>query len=84
MPRDRIVVFDLASGRDRFIQPVLDELRLQSGTNRPTEVVHVDGKVKVPGDYPLESGMTVADLIRAGGGLSDAPTVRPNSPVTRS
>jgi protein involved in polysaccharide export with SLBB domain len=31
--------------------------------------VHVDGRVKVPGDYPLESGMRVSDLIRAGGSL---------------
>jgi polysaccharide export outer membrane protein len=71
-PRDRIMVFDLASGRDRVIQPVIDELRLQSNLARPTEVVHVDGRVKVPGEYPLESGMTVTDLVRAGGGLSDA------------
>jgi polysaccharide export outer membrane protein len=71
-PRDRITVFDLASGRDRVIQPVLDELRLQSNSERPTELVHVDGRVKVPGDYPLETGMTVNDLIRAGGGLTDA------------
>ncbi|MDB6011843.1 MAG: hypothetical protein JWL65_4093, partial [Gammaproteobacteria bacterium] len=72
LPRDQVMVFDLASGRDRIIQPVLDELRLQSNVNRPTEVVHVDGRVKVPGEYPLESGMTIADLVRAGGGLADA------------
>src|SRR5581483_1734570 len=72
MPRDRIMVFDLASGRDHTIGPVLDELRLQSTLQNPTEVVHVDGRVKVPGEYPLESGMTVADLVGAGGGLSDA------------
>lgn len=72
MPRDRITVFDLASGRDRVIQPLMDELRVQSNMDRPTLVVHVDGRVKVPGDYPLESGMTVGDLIRAGGGLADA------------
>jgi len=72
MQRDRIIVFDLASGRDRIIKPVLDELRLQSGAQRPTEVVHIDGRVKVPGEYPLETSMTVADLIRAGGGLADA------------
>jgi polysaccharide biosynthesis/export protein len=71
-PRDRIIVFDLSSGRDRVMQPVLDELRLQATSARPTEVVHVDGRVKVPGDYPLEPGMTVKDLLRAGGGLSDA------------
>jgi polysaccharide export outer membrane protein len=72
MPRDRIMVFDLASGRDRIIQPLMDELRFQSNMDRPTQVVHVDGRVKVPGDYPLESGMTVGDLVRAGGGLADA------------
>lgn len=72
MARDRITIFDLESGRDRVIQPLLDELRLQSRIDRPTELVHVDGRVKVPGDYPLETGMTVSDLVRAGGSLSDA------------
>jgi polysaccharide export outer membrane protein len=72
MARDRIMVFDLASGRDRIIQPLMDELRVQSNMDRPTQIVHVDGRVKVPGDYPLESGMTVGDLVRAGGGLADA------------
>ena len=72
MPRDRITVFDLASGRDHVIQPVIDELRLQSSAARPSEVVHVDGKVKVPGDYPLEEGMRLSDLVRAGGGLTDS------------
>jgi polysaccharide biosynthesis/export protein len=72
MPRDQIMVFDQASGRDHIIQPLLDDLRLQGNSQHPTEVVHVDGRVKVPGEYPLEAGMTVADLVRAGGGLSDA------------
>src|SRR5882762_1471821 len=72
MPHDRITVFDLASGRDRVIQPVLDELRLQGTSGSPSEVVRVDGRVKVPGDYPLEPGMTVGDLVRAGGGTTDA------------
>lgn len=72
LPRDRITVFDLASGRDRVIQPVLDELRLQGRAGQPTAVVHVDGSVHVPGEYPLEPGMTVSDLIRAGGGTVDS------------
>jgi polysaccharide biosynthesis/export protein len=72
MPRDRITVFDLASGRDHVIQPVLDELRLQGTAGQPTAVVHVDGRVRVPGDYPLEPNMTVSDLIRAGGGTLDS------------
>jgi protein involved in polysaccharide export with SLBB domain len=72
MPRDRITVFDLESGRDRVIKPLVDELRLQSNIVSPTELVRVDGRVKVPGEYPLEPGMKVSDLIRAGGGLADA------------
>jgi protein involved in polysaccharide export with SLBB domain len=72
MPRDRITVFDLESGRDRVIQPILDELRMQGSAEHPSQVVHVDGRVKVPGEYPLEPGMRVSDLIRAGGGTTDA------------
>jgi protein involved in polysaccharide export with SLBB domain len=72
MPRDRITVFDLESGRDHIIQPIMDELHLQGSSGHPSEVVTVGGQVKVPGDYPLEPGMTVADLVRAGGGTADA------------
>jgi protein involved in polysaccharide export with SLBB domain len=71
-PRDRITVFDLAPGRERIIQPLMDELRLQSELARPTEIVRVNGKVKVPGEYPLELGMRVQDLLRAGGNLDSA------------
>jgi polysaccharide biosynthesis/export protein len=72
MPRDRITVFDLQSSRDRVIQPLLDDLRVQSSSERPMAVVRVDGRVNVPGEYPLEQNMTVRDLVRAGGSLSDA------------
>jgi protein involved in polysaccharide export with SLBB domain len=72
VPRDRITVFDLQTSRDRIIRPLLNELRTQGNFVRPTEVVSVDGRVRVPGEYPLEPGMKVSDLIRAGGSLSDA------------
>jgi protein involved in polysaccharide export with SLBB domain len=72
MARDRIMVFDLRSSRDRVIQPLLDELKLQSNIQRPNEVVRIEGHAKVPGEYPLETGMTVRDLVRAGGSLTDA------------
>jgi len=71
MPRDRIMAFDLQSGRDREIRPVLEELRLQGNAEQPSQIVNIGGRVKVPGEYPLEPGMTVRDLIRAGGGTSD-------------
>ena len=72
MALDRIMVFDLQSSRDRVIRPLLDDLRLQSNIGYPDEVVRIDGHANVHGAYPLEVGMTVRDLIRAGGGLSDA------------
>ncbi|MDP9199150.1 MAG: SLBB domain-containing protein, partial [Pseudomonadota bacterium] len=71
-PRDRIVVFDGESGRDRILAPLMDELRLQSRIDRPMQVVGVGGRVKAPGRYPLEPGMRVSDLIRAGGSLEEA------------
>lgn len=71
-PRDRIMVFELAPGREQLIKPLLDELRLQSGLARPTETVFVQGRIKVPGEYPLEPGMRVSDLLRAGGNLDVA------------
>jgi protein involved in polysaccharide export with SLBB domain len=71
-PRDQILVFDLETSREREIQRLLEEIRLQSRIDRPTNIVRVGGRVKIPGDYPLEPNMTVSDLIRAGGNLSDA------------
>ena len=71
MPRDRITIFDLQSSRDRVIKPLLDDLKLQSNIALPDEVVRIGGRSNVPGEYPFEAGMTVRDLIRAGGGLRD-------------
>jgi protein involved in polysaccharide export with SLBB domain len=71
-PRDQIFVFDLESGRDRIIEPLMRELGLQSRLGEPTQEVSVAGKIKVPGRYPLEPGMRVSDLIRAGGSLDEA------------
>lgn len=70
--RDRIFVFDLATSRERIIQPLLQELQLQASLYQPTEIVEVGGRVKVPGKVPLEPGMRVSDLLRAGGGLDSA------------
>lgn len=71
-PRDQITVFELAPGRERIIQPLMDELSLQSDLNRPPEVVRVSGQVRAPGKYPLEPEMRVSDLLRAGGNLQAA------------
>lgn len=82
MPRDRITAFDLQSSRDRVMQPLIEELKLQSNSGSPEAVVRIDGKAKVPGEYPFEQGMTVRDLVRAAGSLSDA-AYEGNAELTR-
>ena len=71
-PRDRIYAFDLESGRDQVVEPLLRDMRTQAKFDEPTQQVRVGGKVKVPGQYPLEPGMRVSDLLRAGGSLDEA------------
>jgi len=71
-PRDHLYVFDMESGRDRIVEPLLRELRLQSGIDVPTKEVSVAGKIKIPGKYPFEPGMRVSDLLRAGGTLDES------------
>jgi protein involved in polysaccharide export with SLBB domain len=69
--RDTVHVFSLAFSRQRVIQPLLEELQLQSKVGEPYREVSVSGSVKAPGIYPLEPGMRISDLIRAGGQLSE-------------
>jgi protein involved in polysaccharide export with SLBB domain len=71
-PRDRIHVFDLTSPRDQVVSPLLDEMSRQAKPSEPMAVAEVTGRVNAPGRYPLDTGMRVADLLRAGGGLQDA------------
>lgn len=72
LPHDEITVFDLSSSRQHIIQPILTALKDESSAAQPEQAVRVEGQVNVPGQYPLEPGMRVADLIRAGGGLSNS------------
>lgn len=71
-PRDRVSVFDLEFGRAAVVQPLLNELQLYASTKHPYHEVGIGGRVKAPGQYPLETGMRVSDLLRAGGGLDEA------------
>lgn len=71
-PRDRITVFDAQASRRVVLDPLLEDLRRQARPDRPTEVVSIGGRVRAQGDYPLEPGMRISDLLRAGGNLQDA------------
>ncbi len=71
-PRDNVFLFSREFGRQRVVQPILDELKLQARSGAPFREVSISGEVQAPGTYPLEPGMRVSDLIRAGGSLSEA------------
>jgi polysaccharide export outer membrane protein len=70
--RDTIYVFDLESGRQELLGSLMEELESQVASNEPQPIVRIDGQVRAVGTYPLESGMRVSDLVRAGGGLSES------------
>lgn len=59
-------------GRQALLNPLLNELASQATTGEPTRIVSIAGSVRAPGEYPLEPGMTLADLMRAGGGLTES------------
>ena len=69
---DRVLVFGRDAERGPALAELLRELRMQNRDNDPLPIVSIGGRVRAPGEYPLEANMTVEDLIRAGGGLEDA------------
>ena len=74
-PLDRVIVFNQEGERSAIINPILDELRLQARHDQPSPQVGIGGRIRAPGSYPLEEGMRVSDLIRAGGYLDEAAYV---------
>ena len=71
-PRDSITVFALTSPRYQIIEPLLNELQRQSAPSELAPIVTVSGRINSPGRYPLEPGMRISDLLRAGAGLQDS------------
>lgn len=69
---DEATVFDRGSGRVAVVAPVLQQLREQATFGSPAREVEIGGMVHAPGTYPLEDGMRVSDLIRAGGDLNES------------
>jgi polysaccharide export outer membrane protein len=55
-----------------LLKPVLEKLKGQARSGESLEVVSISGAVKLPGNYPLSSKHTVANLVAAAGGLKDS------------
>lgn len=71
---DELIVFGLGEANERRlrINRLLDTLALQTNVSEPFQSVIITGRVRVDGRYPMEPGMRVSALIRAGGGLSES------------
>lgn len=70
--RDRVIVFSLNADRGSALSELLEELRMKTRDNAALPIVGIGGRVRARGQYPLEPGMKVSDLLRAGGGLDEA------------
>jgi len=71
-PGDTVYIFNIEIGRRHIVSPLIDELEAQAPPQAPQPIVRIGGQVRAAGEYPLEPGMFVSDLLRAGGGLSEA------------
>ncbi|MFM8353712.1 MAG: SLBB domain-containing protein, partial [Gammaproteobacteria bacterium] len=81
MPRDQVHVFSIDGARPD-LELLLEELRLQATLDQAAPLVSVEGRVRAPGTYPLETNMRVSDLLRAGGALGEAAYAS-NAEITR-
>ena len=81
-PDDKLVVFSLDAepptepgepvGRQKILVPLLDKVKEQATAEHPAQIVSVNGLVRFPGVYPLDTHMRISDLIRASGKLRES------------
>ncbi|MDB2554177.1 SLBB domain-containing protein [Porticoccaceae bacterium] len=55
-----------------LLEPIIEKLKSQARSGEPVQIVSISGAVKAPGDYPLGSQDTIANLVSAAGGLKDS------------
>jgi protein involved in polysaccharide export with SLBB domain len=69
--------------RTELLYPLVQKLKQQAKFNSATQLVTVQGEVKVPGEYPLVENATVTELLVAAGGLNDSAYLE-RAEITRS
>lgn len=67
--RDEVIVFSINEDRNSTIQYLIEQLKQQASFDNPEPVVKIEGNVRFPGNYPLEQGMRVSNLLAAAGDL---------------
>ncbi|MFK5986014.1 MAG: SLBB domain-containing protein [Pseudomonadota bacterium] len=71
-PEDSLYVFNSKLNRSQIIQSHIEQLKKQTRYGDIAPIVSIEGKISHQGDYPLEPGMRVAQLIKAAGGLYES------------
>jgi len=71
-PRDELIVFSLDNKRILQITPIVEQLISQANSTEHSKIVRVTGMIRGPGRYPLVTNMRVADLVNAGGRLTES------------
>lgn len=69
--------------RTELLYPLIQKLKQQAKFNAATQIVTVQGEIKVPGEYPLVENASVAELLIAAGGLNDSAYLE-RAEITRS
>ncbi len=71
--RDKLIIFAANKTRDVILTPIIERLVDQERQSKPAKIVTILGAVRFKGTYPLTKGMTIQDLISAGGGMTTTP-----------
>lgn len=80
--RDRVIVLPLRQDRGDELAQVLEQLKAQARDGTAPPLVRINGQTLAPGVYPLQPGMRISDLVKAGGGL-DSAAYRLGAELTR-
>ena len=80
--RDRIIVLPLRQDRGDELAQVLEQLKAQARDGAAPPLVTINGQTLAPGTYPMQPGMRISDLVKAGGGL-DSAAYRLGAELTR-
>lgn len=70
-PRDTVRVFDTAANRAKLLESVVKKMRSQRTFTQPEKVITLKGYSRHTGDFPLQEGLRLLDLIDFSDGLGE-------------
>ncbi len=72
----------LGEERTALLAPVLEKIRLQTGSGDTQAIVEIRGEVSFPGVYPYDPALALEDLVAVAGGLRES-SYRRQAELTR-